>query len=85
MPNPSRHLNIRSISISEFKATCLDVIRTVQEQETPYTITRHGKPVAELRPLPASEKDPGNPLKNSILAEQDLITPIDEAWDDAAS
>lgn len=42
------------ISVTRFKATCLGVIDQVQKERTRVTITRHGKPAAELIPISAS-------------------------------
>lgn len=70
----------KSISVSEFKAKCLDIIREVQEESVSYTITKHRKVVAQVNP--ASPPDPGyNPLKNSILYEGDIISPLEEEWE----
>ncbi len=38
------------ISVTEFKARCLDVIRKVERHRTPVTIRRRGKAVARLEP-----------------------------------
>jgi len=42
------------ISVTQFKATCLGVIDKVQKEKSRVTITRHGKPAAELIPIAAS-------------------------------
>jgi len=42
------------ISVTQFKATCLGVIDQVQKEKSRVTITRHGKPAAELIPISAS-------------------------------
>lgn len=42
------------ISVTQFKATCLGVIDKVQKEKSRVTITRHGKPAAELIPISAS-------------------------------
>lgn len=39
-----------SIAISKFKATCLAVLKRVQRTGRPVTVTRFGKPVAEIVP-----------------------------------
>jgi prevent-host-death family protein len=47
----------RSISASEFKATCLDILRQLDEQKLGrVVITRRGRPVAVLTP-PESHAD----------------------------
>ena len=42
------------ITVTQFKATCLGVIDKVQKEKSRVTITRHGKPAAELIPISAS-------------------------------
>lgn len=39
-----------SMSISEFKATCLAVLERVRVTGIPLLISRHGEPVAEIGP-----------------------------------
>lgn len=41
---------MRSISVSEFKATCLAVLQRVKRTGQPILVTRFGEPVAEVVP-----------------------------------
>jgi prevent-host-death family protein len=41
-----------AVSVTEFKAHCLDVIRQVEQDGTAVDLTRHGKVVARLVPTP---------------------------------
>jgi prevent-host-death family protein len=41
-----------AVSVTEFKAHCLDVIRQVEQKGTAVDLTRHGKVVARLVPTP---------------------------------
>lgn len=41
-----------AVSVTEFKAHCLDVIRQVEQSSTTVDLTRHGKVVARLVPAP---------------------------------
>ncbi len=41
----------RIVKASEFKARCLKLIAEVTATGETITVTRHGKPVAELRPI----------------------------------
>lgn len=43
------------ISITEFKQRCLEIVRRVEKTGRPVTIRRHGKIVAQLKPLPSTE------------------------------
>lgn len=68
------------ISVTQFKATCLGVIDKVQKEKSRVTITRHGKPAAEL--IPISSSAPGKLFgrsKSTTLILGDLLT-TDENW-----
>jgi len=69
------------ISVTQFKATCLGVIDQVQREKSRVTITRHGKPAAELIPISASS--PGKLFgrsKDSTVILGDLLG-TEENWD----
>jgi prevent-host-death family protein len=69
------------ISVTQFKATCLGVIDQVQKEKSRVTITRHGKPAAELIPISASS--PGKLFgrsKDSTVILGDLLG-TEEQWD----
>jgi prevent-host-death family protein len=69
------------ISVTQFKATCLGVIDKVQKEKSRVTITRHGKPAAELIPISASS--PGKLFgrsKESTVILCDLLS-TEEHWD----
>lgn len=70
----------KSISVSEFKAKCLDIIREVQEENVSYTITKHRKVVAQVNPLTPPDTNE-NPLKDAILFMGDVVSPIDVEWE----
>jgi prevent-host-death family protein len=70
----------KTISITEFKARCLEIIREVQDESVSYTVTKHDKVVAEVT-KPSGDVTGKNPLKDSILHEDDLISPVDESWE----
>jgi prevent-host-death family protein len=48
---------MKTISVSEFKATCLSVIERVRQSGQPVLITKHGQPVAELVPPRPAERE----------------------------
>ncbi len=69
------------ISVTKFKATCLGVVEKVQKEKSRITITRHGKPAAELIPISASS--PGKLFgrsKNTTIISGDLLS-TEEHWD----
>ncbi len=43
---------MHEVAISEFKAKCLALLDQVQKTKKPLLITRFGKPVAEVVPVP---------------------------------
>lgn len=46
-----------TITISEFKATCLSVLDKVKRTGQPVLITRHGEPIAVIDPPPPPKKN----------------------------
>jgi len=69
-----------TIPAGEFKAKCLKLLDEVAESRQPLVITKHGKPVAQLTPIPAQENIVGS-MKGSVLWMGDIISPIDVEWD----
>lgn len=71
---------VSSIGAGEFKAKCLKLLDEVAETREPLIITKHGKPVAKVVPIPARREIFGV-LKGSVLWEGDIISPIDVEWE----
>ena len=69
-----------TIGAGDFKARCLKLIDEVAETRHPLIITKHGKPVARLMPMPP-KKDLFGLMAGSVLYEGDIISPIDVEWD----
>ena len=69
-----------TIPAGEFKAHCLQLLDEVAASHAPLTITKRGRPVAQLVPVPA-ERPLFGALQGSVLAQQDLIAPVSEAWE----
>lgn len=73
-----------TIAVSEFKATCAAVVERVRKTKRPVTITRFGKPVAQLVPPPQPPRKRrlgGMAAYTQILG--DIVGPIGsyEDWD----
>lgn len=68
------------IAAGDFKARCLKLLDEVAETREPLVITKHGKAVAKLVPMPP-EQDLFGALAGSVLFEDDLIAPLDEDWE----
>jgi prevent-host-death family protein len=69
-----------TIAAGEFKAKCLKLLDQVAADRQPLIITKHGKPVAQVIPIPAQENIVGS-MKGSVLWMGDIISPIDVEWD----
>jgi prevent-host-death family protein len=70
-----------TIAAGEFKAKCLKLLDEVAEKRETLVITKHGKPVAQVVPIPAEQVDPFGSMKGSVLWEGDIISPIDVEWE----
>ena len=74
------------MAAGEFKAKCLAVMDDVEKKKETVVITKRGKPVAQLVPLPREQKkeDPiFGFLKGKGTIVGDIIAPIfaEEDWD----
>lgn len=69
-----------SIGAGDFKAKCLKLLDEVAETRQPLTITKHGKPVAKLIPIPA-KKDLFGLMRSDNYWEGDIISPLDDEWE----
>ena len=76
----------RSVGVAVFRRTCARLIAQVSEEREPITITRHGRPVALLTPVPRPDEDGEQiigALRGSVLGYDDPFAPaVDPAeWD----
>jgi prevent-host-death family protein len=70
---------MKTMSISEFKARALEIIDRVARTKEPLTITKRGKPVAEVIPHrePSGKPIPGR-MSAFLLFEKDIVSPLGE-------
>lgn len=76
---------MQTISISKFKATCLEVLKRVQKTSQPVLITKFGKPIAEVVP-PSTLPRPTTwlgALAGTLDIKGDIVGPVAEErdWD----
>jgi len=69
------------LSASEFKAKCLKIMDEVAASGEPVTITKIGKPVAQLGPCKTKPKTLFGIDKGMIKIKGDIISPIDVEWE----
>ena len=75
---------MQTISATEFKARCLKLLDEVERTGEPLTITKRGRPVAQLvPPVPREKGYPQDTLRGSVRILGDIISPPlpPEAWD----
>jgi prevent-host-death family protein len=70
-----------TIPAGEFKAKCLKLLDEVAEKRETLVITKHGKPVAQVVPMPPTEGDFVGSMRGSVLWEGDIISPLDVEWE----
>jgi prevent-host-death family protein len=70
-----------SIPAGQFKAKCLALFDEVEARRRSYVVTKRGRPVARIVPIPPTAKDG---LLGSLVHEEDLLAPIDVKWDDGS-
>jgi prevent-host-death family protein len=63
----------------EFKAKCLAVLDRVAKTKAALIVTKHGRPVAQVVPMPPSKKQPS--LLGSVTYHGNIVAPLDEPWD----
>jgi len=65
-----------SLSVSEFKSTCLAVLEDVNKNKKRVLITKRGKPIAEIVPYEANQTR--IPLKDTVQFVGDIVSPVAE-------
>jgi len=74
---------MKTLSVSEFKAHCLELVNEVARTGEPVVLTKHGKPTAMVVSPPRSNDRvwaPGK-FRQSAVIEGDIIEPLDEPWE----
>lgn len=69
------------IAAGEFKARCLKLMDQVQRTKKPITITKRGKPIAQLVPVNSEKRDVFGCMKGTIKIVGDIVSPIDVDWE----
>jgi len=72
---------MRTCKASEFKAKCLQLMDDVAETGEIIIVTKNGKPVAQLAPLPNKPHTLFGVLKGLVSIKGDIVGPVDTEWD----
>jgi prevent-host-death family protein len=73
-----------SIPAAVFKAECLRLMDEVARTGQPVVITKHGKPVAQLVPVPAEPKSLFGYMRNTVTIKGDIVAPGGDSWSAAS-
>lgn len=69
------------VGAGQFKSQCLKLMDQVQQTHEEIIITKHGKPVAKLVPIPESSAHSiFGFMENSVQVTGDIIAPLDDVW-----
>lgn len=49
---------MRTMAAGKFKTTCLAVLDEVEAKREPVIVTKNGRPVAQMIPMPLEQEDP---------------------------
>ena len=72
---------MKTFAITDFKAHALKILSQVAETKEKVVITKRGTPMAEIIPF-VSKKPIADKLSESLVFENDIISPIGEKiWD----
>ena len=74
---------MKSVSVTVFKAHCLEMVNQVALSGQPVILTKRGKPTAMVVPPPA-DKGPkwvAGKFKDSAKIVGDIVAPLDEPWE----
>ncbi|MEA3041703.1 MAG: hypothetical protein QOC65_1192 [Sphingomonadales bacterium] len=72
----------KSIGAAQFKAHCLRILDEVDRTGEPVTITKRGKPIAEVNPVKAAERRSViGAMQGSVIRIGDIISPAyEQRW-----
>ncbi|MEW9809066.1 MAG: type II toxin-antitoxin system Phd/YefM family antitoxin [Candidatus Symbiodolus clandestinus] len=69
-----------TIGAGDFKTKCLKLLDEVADTRQPLIITKHGKAVAKLVPMPHHIELYGA-LAGSVLREEDIVSSLSNEWE----
>jgi prevent-host-death family protein len=76
---------VKTMTASQFKAQCLAVMDEVEAKREPVLVTKNGKPVAQMTPLPLVGEDPiFGFYRGKIEIVGDIMAPLytDAEWEE---
>lgn len=68
------------IPAAAFKAECLKLMDQVEKTREPIIITKHGRPVAQLAPVPPGPRSLFGYMKGTMKIVGDIVSPVEGEW-----
>jgi prevent-host-death family protein len=68
------------IPAAVFKAECLKLMDEVARTGKPIVITKHGKPVAQLVPVPPTPASLFGYMRGAVSIRGDVVAPTGNTW-----
>jgi antitoxin (DNA-binding transcriptional repressor) of toxin-antitoxin stability system len=84
-PLPSTGLDthhVIEVKAGVFKDTCLQLLDQVHDHAIEIVVTKHGEPVARVVPPETLAVSAFGFLRETLLAQEDIVSPDPEAWGD---
>jgi prevent-host-death family protein len=85
---PARSKSARgsaTISASEFKATCLELMDEIARTDADVIVTKHGRPVVRVSAVQTPFESPWGFIRGSVVSHGDIISPDHVLWDASAT
>ena len=85
MPRKSTTSTGSTVSASEFKATCLELMDEVARTRDEVIVTKHGRPVVRVAPVEDTVRSPVGFLAGSIVSHGDIVGSDQSLWEPSAT
>lgn len=76
--------DVIEVKAGVFKNTCLQLLDDVRDRRIEVVVTKHGKPVARLVPLPVAPPSSLGFMRGTVIEHGDIVSPDFEPWGDLA-
>ena len=73
---------MKTVLISEFKAKCIKMLKEVQKNGKPLTVTLRGKPIVRVEPIRVEKRKPRlGTMKGRMIIKGDIIhSDMEDDW-----
>ena len=71
----------RSVTTTELKARCSEILRQVARRREPVVVTRRGRPIAEIVPSQERRETRFGFARGSIAIHGDIVAPLEVEWE----